>query len=116
MGKTILAIDDENSMLAFYQAALAKYGDVRTARGMKVARSLYGGVDLVILDCYMEEEHDTLQNRIVELKRVAPVLICSGVLDPGVQAIGQANGATGYWLKGTDVNGLHTLIHAVFGG
>ncbi len=111
--KTILAIDDEKSMLAFYQAALAEYGQVRTARSMEEARSQFAAVDLIILDCYMEDEKDTLQARLLELKKIAPVLICSGVMNPMVQAIGQANGATGFWLKGTDEKGLHLLVKSV---
>ena len=113
MVKMILAIDDEKSMLAFYQVALAEYGQVRTASGMKEARTQYDGLDLIILDCYMEDEQDTLQNRLAELTKVAPVLICSGVMNPMVQAIGQANGATGFWQKSKDVEGLHTLVKAV---
>lgn len=113
MAKTILVIDDEKSMLAFYQASLAEYGQVRTARDMKEARPQYAGVDLIILDCYIEDEQDTLQTRLAELKKVAPVLICSGVMNPMVQAIGQANGATGFWQKNADASGLHTLVKAV---
>jgi len=38
MPKTILAIDDEAEMLAFYKVALAELGDVRTAINLQKAR------------------------------------------------------------------------------
>lgn len=35
MGKTILAIDDDVSMLAFYAIVLKAFGNVRTASGLQ---------------------------------------------------------------------------------
>ncbi len=38
MNKTILAIDDDELMLAFYQSVLAEFGTVRTAINLDEAR------------------------------------------------------------------------------
>lgn len=110
MSKIILAIDDDKNMLAFYQAALADIGEVRTASNLTEARKKLAGVDLIMLDFYLEHDEETIQEIVPELKRVAPVLLCSGVQDVGVPAIGATLGIAGYWNKGTDHDKLLNLV------
>ncbi len=45
MNKTILAIDDDELMLAFYQSTLAEFGTVRTVSSLAEARRQMDGVD-----------------------------------------------------------------------
>ena len=82
---------------------------------MSFARTQLDGVKLILLDGHLGENEGTIQERLAELTKIAPVLLCSGMQDPLVQAIGKANGATGYWNKGTDPKGLVTLVKAVLG-
>ena len=113
MRKTILAIDDDKSMLKFYEVALAEIGDVRTAVDLKEARAQLEGVNLIILDFYLENDKDLIQDIVPELKRVAPVLLCSGVQDVRVPSLGAALGIAGYWNKGADHEKLRSLVRSV---
>ena len=111
--KMILAIDDEKSMLSFYKVALAEFGPVKTAQSMSFARTQLERVKLILLDGHLGEADGTMQENLTELTSVAPVLICSGIQDPMIQAIAKANGATGYWNKGTDPERLVMLAKVV---
>lgn len=113
MGKTILAIDDDESMLAFYKATLTEFGDVRTATNLPEAREQLEGVDLIILDFNLEQDPELFQDIVPELKKVAPVLLCSGVQVPEVPALGVALGIAGYWNKGSDHEKLRALVRSV---
>lgn len=113
MSKTILAIDDDKIMLAFYKTVLAEFGDVRTAINLEEARRQLEGVDLIILDFYLEHDQDLIQEVVPELKRVAPVLLCSGIQDVRVPAIGVGLGIAGYWNKGSDHEKLRALVNSV---
>lgn len=113
MNKTILAIDDENAMLAFYQVALAEFGTVRTASNLAEARRQLQGVDLIILDFYLEHDKTLIQDIVPELKQTAPVLLCSGIQDLGVPAIGATLGIAGYWNKSSDHDKLRDLVRTV---
>ena len=112
MGKTILAIDDEKSMLAFYSVALAEFGTVKTAINLVDARKQLAGVDLIILDFYLEHDQDLIQDVIPELKKVAPVLLCSGIQDVSVPTLGASLGIAGYWNKGSDHERLRSLVRS----
>ena len=113
MGKTILAIDDEKSMLVFYKAALSEFGEVRTAINLQEARQQLAGVDLVVLDFNLEQSTERFQDIVPELKKTAPVLLCSGVDVPEVQGIGEALGIAGYWHKGADHEKLRSLVRSI---
>lgn len=113
MSKTILVIDDEKKMLEFYQTVLSGFGQVRTALNLSEARAQLAGVDLIILDFVLEQDQELIQEIIPELKRVAPVLLCSGLQEPGVPAIGDQLGVDGYWNKGTDHEQLRALVGSV---
>ena len=78
MDKTILAIDDDESMLVFYKAILNEFGAVRVAINLQEARELLEGVDLIILDFNLAKDPERFQQIVPELKNVAPVLLCSG--------------------------------------
>ena len=110
MGKTILAIDDANTMLIFYRAALAEYGEVRTALNLEDARKQLDGVDLIILDFYLEQDSEFIQDIVPELKKTAPVLLCSGIQDMSVPQLGAELGIVGYWNKGADHDKLRSLV------
>ena len=110
MDKTILAIDDDKIMLAVYKAALAEFGQVKTALNLNEARAQLEGVDLIILDFNLEHDKETIQEVVPELKKVAPVLLCSGVQDVRVPAIGTMLGIAGYWNKGADYEKLRSLV------
>ena len=112
MNKVILAIDDDQNMLKFYQAALAEFGTVRTASSMPEARKQLNGVDLIILDFYLERDPDFFQDVVPELKKAAPVLLCSGIQEIGVPAMGAALGVAGYWNKGSDHEKLLSLVRS----
>lgn len=113
MNKTILAIDDDELMLAFYQSVLAEFGSVRTALNLAAARRQMDGVDLILLDFYLEDDAELFQQVVPELKKTAPVLLCSGVQDERVSGIGAALGIDGYWNKGTGHDKLLALVRSV---
>ena len=113
MGKTIIAIDDDAAMLSFYKVLLAEFGEVRTATNLKEARKQLTGVDLVILDFHLSQDKEHFQDIVPELKRVAPVLLCSGVQDAAVQGLGAALGISGYWNKGPDHEKLRSLVRSL---
>lgn len=116
MTKTILAIDDDKDMLAFYQARLADLGQVRTALNLTEARTQMDGVDLIILDFYLEQDKETIQEIVPELKKIAPVLLCSGIQELGVPVIGVESGIDGYWNKSTDYVKLRSLVKTLLKG
>lgn len=113
MDKTILAIDDETDMLAFYRIALAEFGDVKTASNLSDAVKQLEGVDLIVLDFHLEQDPDLIQEIVPKLREVAPVLLCSGIQEAGVPAIGVALGIAGYWHKGSDYESLRSLVKSV---
>lgn len=110
--RIILAIDDDADMLEYYQAALAGLGQVRTAGGLKDARPQLQGVDLIILDFHLQDDQETFQKIVPELRKSAPVLLCSGVQDERVPILGDALGTIGYWNKADGLQKLHALVHA----
>lgn len=110
MPKKILAIDDEAEMLAFYKVTLAEFGEVRTALNLEEARKQLQGVDLIILDFYLEHDPELIQDIVPELKKTAPILLCSGVQELGVPAMGAKLGIAGYWNKATDHDKLRSMV------
>lgn len=116
MTKTILAIDDDKDMLAIYQARLADLGQVKTALNLTEARTQLDGADLIILDFYLEQDKETIQEIVPELKKIAPVLLCSGIQELGVPVIGAESGIDGYWNKSTDYVKLRSLVKALLRG
>ena len=100
MNKTTLAIDDDELMLAFYQSVLAEFGRVKTALNLDEARRQMDGVDLILLDFYLEDDKELFQQIVPELRKEAPVLLCSGVQDERVSGMGASLGVAGYWNKG----------------
>lgn len=113
MEKTILAIDDDPDMLAFYAVTLAKLGRVRTAVNLREARTQLQGVDVILLDFYLENDRDMIQDVVPELKKTAPVLLCSGIQELGVPVIGAKLGIAGYWNKRSDHEALRSLVRSV---
>lgn len=113
MNKTILAIDDDELMLTFYQSILAEFGTVRTALSLAEARRQMDGVDLILLDFYLEDNQGLFQQIVPEMKKAAPVLLCSGVQDERVSGIGAALGVDGYWNKGAGHDKLLALVRSV---
>ncbi len=113
MNKTILAIDDDELMLAFYRSVLAEFGTVRTALNLDEARRQMDGVDLILLDFYLEDDKDLFQQIVPELRNEAPVLLCSGVQDERVSGIGSALGVAGYWNKRAGHDKLLALVRTV---
>ncbi|MCX7185407.1 MAG: response regulator [Nitrosospira sp.] len=113
MNKIILAIDDDELMLAFYQSILAEFGTVRTALNLAEARRQIDGVDLILLDFYLEDDQGLFQQIVPELKKAAPVLLCSGIQDERVSGIGSALGVAGYWNKRAGHDKLLALVKTV---
>ena len=113
MDKTILAIDDEKSMLAFYAVALAEFGIVRTAENLHDARMQLDGVDLIVLDFNLEHDLERFQDIVPELKKTAPVLLCSGIQELEVPVMGVGLGIAGYWNKGSDHEMLRSLVRSI---
>ncbi len=113
MNKTILAIDDDELMLAFYRCVLAEFGTVKTALNLNEARRQMDGVDLILLDFYLENDKELFQQIVPELRKKAPVLLCSGVQDERVSGIGAALGVAGYWNKGAGHDKLLALVKSV---
>lgn len=112
MNKTLLAIDDDEAVLAFYQAALAGFGTVRLAPSMREARAQLDGVNLILLDFDLAHDEETFQELVPELRKVAPVLLCSAIQDERVPALGKLLGIAGYWNKGEGLEALHALVRA----
>jgi len=112
MEKTILAIDDEPTMLALYKLVLGEFGDVRTAINLQEARKQLEGVDLIILDFYLEHDQELIQEIVPELKKTAPVLLCSGIQELGIPTLGGELGIAGYWNKGADHEKLRSLVRS----
>ena len=110
MGKTILAIDDEKIMLQFYAVVLAEFGAVRTATNLQEARQQLAGVDLILLDFYLEPGQSRFQSVMPEFKKIAPVLLCSSAQGLEVPVIGSASGAAGFWDKTTGREKLCALV------
>ncbi|MEK6708061.1 MAG: hypothetical protein AABY81_04540 [Pseudomonadota bacterium] len=96
MNKTILVIDDDELMLAFYRSVLAEFGAVKMALSLDEAKRQMDGVDLILLDFYLEDDKELFQEIVPELRKEAPVLLCSGVQDERVSGIGAALGVAGY--------------------
>lgn len=108
--KKLLVIEDDEDMASLYQTVLKQFGEVRVAASMAQARELLQGVDLILLDYYLEGEAMKFQDLVPELKQHAPVLLCSGVFDPQVPAMGAALGAAGYWNKTEPLENLLQLV------
>lgn len=115
MSKTILLIEDEEEVLRVYKAVLAEFGTIRVARNMEEARPQLAGVDLFILDFHLHEEKTSFQDIVAELKPLAPVLVCSGVPDPRILALGKELGVAGYWNKGAGMEALRAKVKTVLG-
>jgi len=113
MIKTILAIDDDEEMLSLYRVKLADLGQVRTALNLNEARAQMDGVDLIILDFYLEQDKESIQEILPELKKIAPVLLCSGIQELGVPVIGAEYGIAGYWNKASDYGKLRSLVKSM---
>jgi len=110
VNKTILAIDDDEAMLAYYRTVLGHLAAIRTAANLAEARGLLGGVDLIILDFDLRQDRELFQDIVNELKVVAPILLCSGVQDVHVPAFAVTLGIKGYWNKGADRKDLISLV------
>lgn len=110
MSKVILAIDDDEAVLAFYKLVLAKFAEIRTALNLVEARKQLDGVDLIILDFDLGQDRELFQDVVKDLKQVAPVLLCSGVQDVQVPAFGAALGIVGYWNKASNREELVSLV------
>lgn len=115
MAKTILIIEDDVEVLRVYKTVLAEFGPVRGAHDMAQARSQLEGVDLIILDYHLKHEKTRFQDIVQELKPVAPILLCSGIPDPALLALGASLGLSGYWNKGSGVLALREKVKAVLG-
>lgn len=113
MMKTILAIDDDKDMLSLYQTILADLGQVRTALNLTEARKQLEGVDLIILDFYLKQDKDYIQEIVPELKKIAPILLCSGIQELSVPVIGAEYGVAGYWNKSADHDKLRSLVKSL---
>lgn len=114
MRKNILIIEDDAEVLRVYAALLAEFGTVRMAEAMAQARPHVRGIDLVILDYHLKNETMKFEDIIIELKPVAPILVCSGIPDPQIREIGARLGVAGYWNKGQGVDGLRQKVRAIF--
>ena len=113
MKKIILAIDDDPDMLKFYRTFLGEFGEVRTASGLAEARKQIDRTDLIILDFYLERDAELFQEVVPELKKIAPVILCSGVQDLEVPVLGAALGVAGYWNKGANHEALRETVGSV---
>ncbi len=115
MNKTILVIEDDEQMVRLYQTALSRFGEVRVANSLAQARTQLQGLDLIVLDYHLEDETIRFQDMVPELKQHAPVLLCSGVFDPRVPAMGQGLGVVGYWNKVDSLDALFQLVAKALG-
>lgn len=113
MGKVILVIDDDEEVLRVYKTVLSDFAQVKVAQDMSQARTQLDGVDLILLDYYLRKGEISFQDIVPELKRVAPILVCSGTPDPAVRTLGLSLGAAGYWHKSTGFVALREKVQAV---
>jgi DNA-binding NtrC family response regulator len=112
VSKTILAIDDDPAVLEFYKVALAGLATVRLAHNMREARAQLDGVNLILLDFDLAHDEETFQELVPELRQVAPVLLCSAILDERIPTLGKLLGIAGYWNKGDGLEALHALVQS----
>lgn len=110
MGKIILAIDDDEAILAYYKTVLGRIAEVRTARGLAEARPQLPGADLILLDFDLSNDQVLFKDVMQELAGVAPILLCSGVQDPRVPFVGGELGTVGYWNKQSGREALFSLV------
>ncbi len=68
---------------------------------------------MILLDFYLEDDKELFQQIVPELKKTAPVLLCSGVQDERVSGIDSALGVAGYWNKGAGHDKLLALVKSV---
>lgn len=115
MKKIILAIEDDEEVLRVYQTLFRDSAEVRVARTLAQARELLAGVDLILLDYHLRDDTVGFEDRLIELRDKAPVLVCSGLPDPRVPALGVGLGAVGYWNKGTGLETLRRKVQALLG-
>ena len=113
MNKTILAIDDEESMLAFYTGALSEFGVVRTAASFPETMQKLAGVDLILLDFNFEQAEKRNPEMLSGLKKAAPIILCSWLLKREVQIMAAARGFEGYWDKCSDYKLLRALVGSI---
>lgn len=116
MSKTIMAIDDSKSMLDLYTALLADFGNILIFESLREARSHLTHIDLIILDFNLENDTELIQDIVLELKPVAPIIICSGVQDERVASFCLSLGVMDYWNKGTEYETLLTKVRHLLTG
>lgn len=110
VNKSLLAIDDDPDMLMFYKTFLCGFGKIKTASSLAEARTQLDRVDLIILDFYLESDPELFQEIVPELKKIAPVILCSGIQELDVPVMGASLGVAGYWNKGSDHEALLKLV------
>ena len=115
MQKKLLVIEDDEQMVSLYQTALARFGQVQVVGSLAQARAQLPGADLILLDYHLEDEAVKFQDLVPELTRHAPVLLCSGVFDPQVPALGAKLGVAGYWNKVEPLDKLLQLVERTLG-
>jgi PAS domain S-box-containing protein len=114
--RTVLAVDDESTVLALARDILELHGyRVLTARNGEEAVRAYrqdpGGIDLVLLDLTMPVMggRECLR-RILEIDPGARVVIASGFSAEGTVAEVLAEGALGYVQKPYDIDALARIL------
>lgn len=113
MGKTILVVEDDEEVRRVYEAVLREFGQVRVAGTLAQARGQLDGVDLIILDYHLRGETASFADIVAALRPAAPVLLCSGIPDPRIRALGVELGVAGYWNKGSGLELLHKKVSAI---
>ncbi|MCW8835246.1 MAG: response regulator [Rhodospirillales bacterium] len=102
MTKTIAIIDDDEIMLEIYKEKLSDLGTVKTFTSVSEARRQIRDADVIILDFYLPDDPELIQETVPELKNIAPVILCSGVEDERVPTISFELGVSDYWFKTDD--------------
>lgn len=115
MPKTILIVEDDVEVLRVYQVVLQDLAQVRAATGVADARALLQGVDLILLDYYLQGGSSDFAQTVTEFKPVAPVLVCSGVPAPHLRKEVEQHGLAGYWNKGSGFDSLRAKVQALLG-
>lgn len=102
-------------MLAYYKVVLAEFGEIRIATTLEQAQPQLQGVNLILLDFYLEHSKEQIQDIVPRLRTVAPGLLCSGVQELMVPAIGASFGVAGYWNKCSDQGRRLPLVRSLLG-
>ena len=114
--KTVLCIDDEDSVLSIMETGLSELGyNVVTAMSPKKAQEALANnnVDIIVMDIMMPELDGITFTREIHADPKTshiPIVICSGLDDPATLNDAMLFGAVDYLVKPVDLKALQAKL------